>query len=59
MIDGLLKDFFFQSMQDLGQFHPWAAVYSSGLALIMGAIFGLYPAIAAARLPVVEALREA
>jgi len=46
-------------MTDLGKFHPLAAVYSVGLALILGAFFGLYPAVSAARLTAVEALREA
>ncbi|HHX01374.1 MAG TPA: ABC transporter permease [Firmicutes bacterium] len=59
IIDGLLKDFFYQSMPNLGQFHPLAAAYSGALALILGALFGLYPAISAAKLPVVDALRDA
>jgi len=58
IIDGLLKDFFYQSMPNLGQFHPLAAAYSGALALILGALFGLYPAISAAKLPVVDALRD-
>lgn len=42
----------------LGDFHPLAALYACLMALIMGIIFGLYPAIQAARLPVVEGLRD-
>ncbi|HPT92814.1 MAG: ABC transporter permease [Limnochordia bacterium] len=59
IVDGLLKSFYLQNMTDLGKFHPLAAVYSVGLALILGAFFGLYPAVSAARLTAVEALREA
>ena len=59
IIDGLLTDFFFESMSNLGQFHPLSALISAALALALGALFGLYPAVQAARMPVVEALRDA
>lgn len=59
IIEGLLQNFFFQTVPNLGQFHPLAAVMSAALALILGAIFGLYPALSAAKLTVLDALREA
>ena len=40
-------------MSNLGQFHPLSALISAALALALGALFGLYPAVAA-RMPVVE-----
>lgn len=50
---------FYQNIGGLGSFHPMAAFYACLMALIMGIIFGLYPAIQAARLPAVEGLRDA
>lgn len=41
-----------------GGMHPLAAVVSVGIMLLAGVIFGLYPAVQAARLAPVEALKE-
>lgn len=40
-------------------FHPLAALISCGVAVMVAVIFGLYPAIQAARMPAVDALRDA
>ncbi len=59
IIDGLLNQAFgFIDSINLGNFHPLAAIYSCAMAVILGLIFGLYPAVQAARLPAVEALRD-
>lgn len=60
IIDGLLNQAFaFYQGIDIGKFHPLAALYSCAMALVLGLIFGLYPAVQAARMPAVEALRDA
>lgn len=59
IVDGLLKDYFFDFMGNLGHFHPMSAVYTCLMAVGLGVVFGLYPAVQAARMPVVDALRDA
>lgn len=59
VINGLLNQAFYLSIGDLGQLHPTAAIYSGIMALVLGLVFGLYPAVQAAKMPAVEALRDA
>lgn len=46
------------SIGSLGGLHPKAALFSFLLAIAVGQLFGLYPAIQAAKMPPVDALRD-
>lgn len=54
----LLSEMVYPRLSNLGGLHPQAALISLALALLMGQIFGFYPALQAAKMPPVEALRD-
>lgn len=56
LINTLLGSLVFQ--QEVSNVHPLAMLIGSGLTLLIGLIFGLYPSIQAANLTPVEALQE-
>lgn len=54
----LVQELTFQKLDSFGGLHPQAALISLGLAVAVGLLFGLYPALQAAKMPPVEALRD-
>lgn len=58
LIAFLLKEISDSQLGNLGGLHPKAAVIAVGLSILIGQIFGLYPAIQGAKMPPVEALRD-
>lgn len=58
LINFLLQEIAFSQMGNLGGLHPKAALIAVSLSVVVGQIFGLYPAIQGAKMPPVEALRE-
>jgi len=58
LITFLLKEIADSQLGNLGGLHPNAALIAVGLSILIGQIFGLYPAIQGAKMPPVEALRD-
>jgi len=58
LINLLVQEIVYPRLTNVGGLHPWAAVISFGMAVVMGQIFGLYPAWQAARMAPVDALRD-
>ncbi|MDI9412513.1 MAG: ABC transporter permease [Bacillota bacterium] len=58
LIAFLLQEIADSQLGNLGGLHPKAAVIAVGLSILIGQIFGLYPAIQGAKMPPVEALRD-
>jgi len=58
LITMLVQEITYPRLTDLGGLHPLAALLSVALALVMGQVFGFYPALQAAKLPPVDALRD-
>ncbi|HBN97024.1 MAG TPA: hypothetical protein DDZ66_12050 [Firmicutes bacterium] len=54
----LLLEMTYPRLSNIGGLHPHAAWMSLVLALMMGLIFGFYPALQAAKMPPVEALKD-
>lgn len=54
----LIQEIMYPKLTNLGGLHPLAALISFGLAVLMGQVFGFYPALQAAKLPPVDALRD-
>ena len=55
----LAEEIFFYGMDNLGGLHPKAALFAFLLAIVVGQLFGLYPAVQAAKMLPVDALRDA
>ena len=58
LIAFLLQEIADSQLGNLGGLHPKASVIAVGLSILIGQIFGLYPAIQGAKMPPVEALRD-
>lgn len=58
VIGELLNQGFFMSLGDFQGLDLKAALYATALAVFSGLLFGLYPAISAAKMPPVDALRD-
>lgn len=58
LISALLQEVTYPKLTHLGGLHPKAALISLVLAVLLGQIFGFYPALQAAKMPPVEALRD-
>ncbi len=58
LLNLLLYEMIYPKISNVGGLHPQAALLSLALALLMGQIFGFYPALQAAKMPPVEALRD-
>lgn len=58
LITMLMQEITYPRLTDLGGLHPQAAMLSFLAALVLGQVFGFYPALQAAKLMPVDALRE-
>ncbi len=54
----LVQEITYPKLTNIGGLHPQAALISLALALLMGQVFGFYPALQAAKMPPVDALRD-
>lgn len=59
LISLLIQEITYPKLSSIGGLHPQAALISLVLAIVIGQIFGLYPAWQAAKMPPVEAIRDA
>ena len=58
LISTILEEAIYTSLSDVGGLHPHAAALALLVAVVMGQLFGLYPAWQAAKMAPVDALRE-
>lgn len=58
LVSALVQEFTYPKLTNLGGLHPKAALIACSLAVLVGQVFGLYPAMQGAKLPPVEAIRE-
>lgn len=58
LVNLLVQEVTYPKLTNIGGLHPQAALIAAGLALMVGVIFGLYPAWQGAKLSPVEAFRD-
>lgn len=58
LVNLLVQEITYPKLTGIGGLHPQAALVAGVLAILAGQIFGLYPAIQAAKMAPVEAIRE-
>ena len=58
LVNLLIEEITYPKLTLVGGLHPYAALLSLALAILVGQVFGLYPALQAAKQAPVEALRD-
>lgn len=58
LLSQLVQEITYPKLPSIGGLHPVASLISLGIAVVMGQLFGFYPALQAAKMPPVDALRD-